>query len=146
MGSRRRIAAGSVALAVAAVSLYATAPTFARGERAEPQRFDVVLGLKRHQQDLNRFARKVARPVSPKYGQYLSAQQVGRRFGAGRHLVHKVRFFLRRRGIESQVDVTRSFVEALAGPGKTRRLFGRPNGNERVPQHVEFWEQRDGPG
>jgi subtilase family serine protease len=133
MDSRRRTA--TVAVAVAAASLFAAAPaTFAQRERAEPQRFDVVLGLKRHQQDLNRFARGVARPVSPTYGHYLTPGQVGRRFGAGRFVTRRVRSFLRRRGIESEVDVTRSFVEALAGPGKTRRLFGRPNGHERVPQ------------
>jgi subtilase family serine protease len=133
MGSRRRIAVASIALA--GVSLCAAAPAaFAQGEEAKPQRFDVVLGLKRHQQDLNRFARHVASPASPDYGRYLAPGRVGRRFGAGPHVTHRVRSFLRRRGIQSEVDVTRSFVEALVSPHKARRLFGRPNGHKKVPR------------
>jgi subtilase family serine protease len=161
---RRRIAAASIALTLAAVSLGAAAPaTLAQGEQSEdrgppqsaelgtfekglgepsfasklqakPSRFDVVLGLRRRQHALQRFARKVSIPASPKYGRYLRPRQVGRRFGARRGVTRSVRSFLRRRGIHSEVDVTRSLVEALVRAPKARRLFGGPNGHERVPR------------
>jgi subtilase family serine protease len=131
---RVRTATASAAFSVAAVSLFSAAPaSSADASAAQPPRFDVVLGLKRSQQDLNRFARSVARPGSPAYGDYLSPARVGARFGAGRNVTRRVRGFLGRRGIRSELDVTRSFVEALVPAPKARRLFGAPTGH-RVPR------------
>src|SRR4051812_26048949 len=126
---RLRIAA-AVSLALAAASLSASAPLASAGEhglRAGPKRFDVVLGLSHHQRAMNRFARRVSAPASSRYGHYLDPQAVGRRVGARPRVVRSVRGFLRRRGVASEVDVTRTLVEALVPTRKARRLFGRPS-------------------
>jgi hypothetical protein len=67
-------------------------------------RVDVVLGLRRHQQALQRFARHVSNPSLPSYGHYLWPRLVGRRTGANHRVSRTVRTFLRRRGIRSTVE------------------------------------------
>jgi kumamolisin len=117
----------SAALALAAVSLSVSVTGGPALAHARPQRLDVVLGLKHDEQALDRFARSVSDPLSPRYGRYLDPRVVGRRFGARAGVIESVRGFLRRHGVRSQVDVTHTFVEALMPAGDARRLFGRPS-------------------
>src|SRR4051812_8783057 len=108
----------------------------ATAQRGVAGKVDLVLGLRRRQQALNGFARRVSRPGSARYGRYLAPRQVGRRFGASKRVSKAVRGFLRRRGIESRIDVTRGFVEALPPSGKAKRLFGGISGRKRVPRKL----------
>jgi kumamolisin len=119
-------------LVLAAVSLSVSVTEGPALAHAKPQRLDVVLGLKHNEQALDRFARSVSDPLSPRYGRYLDPRVVGRRFGARPGVIESVRGFLRRHGVRSRVDVTRTFVEALMGAGEARRLFGRPSRLPRV--------------
>jgi kumamolisin len=115
------------ALALVAVSLSVSVTQRPALAHAKPQRLDVVLGLKHNEQALDRFARSVSDPLSPRYGRYLDPRVVGRRFGARAGAIESVRGFLRRHGVRSQVDVTHTFVETLMPAGEARRLFGRPS-------------------
>lgn len=123
-----------IAVVVAAILLSPVGPASSRAAANGGKRVDLVLGLRRHQQALNRFAMRVSNPSSPRYGHYLPPRRVGRRFGASTHLGRAVRRFLRKRGIKSEIDVTRGFVEALPRASKATRLFGRVDGPTRTPR------------
>jgi subtilase family serine protease len=113
-------------LLVAATAQSAGAGSRAKAEkaRASGQRIDVVLRLTRRQSGLQKLARAVTDPTSPRYGRYVDPKRTARMFGARKSTRRHVRSFLRRRGIRARVDVTRSFAEALVPARKARRLFG----------------------
>ena len=103
--------------------------------RASGKRVDVVLRLAPRRSGIQKLARAVSDPASPRYGQYVSPKRIARRFGARRSSRRHVRSYLRRRGINSRVDVTRSFVEALVPARQARRLFGSSKGiRGRIPR------------
>jgi kumamolisin len=103
-------------------------------KRGGPKRLDVVLGLDRRQGALERFALRVSDPDSALYGGYLRPRRVGLRFGASDATVRGVLRYLHRHRIRGRLDITRSFVEALVPVRRSRRLFGGPSGQPRVPR------------
>ncbi len=111
----------------------APAATRSTAKRAAPRRLDVVLGLDRRQQALERFALRVSDPDSALYGGYLRSRRVGLRFGASDATVRSVLRFLRRHRIRGRLDITRSFVEALVPTRRANRLFRNRAGRVRVP-------------
>ena len=131
------------ALAVAVLLLSApAAEDAAAGSRAKAEaarssgkRVDVVLRLDRRRSGLQKLARAVSDPASPRYGRYVDPKQTARRFGARKPTRKRVRSFLRRRGIRARVDVTRSFAEVLVPARKAGRLFGPSNATKgRIPR------------
>lgn len=142
LGRRSQRSIGPLA-AVAATALLLTAPAAeaaiadsrakAEGARSSGKRIDVLLRLDRRRSGLQRLARSVTDPASSSYGQYVDPKGTGRMFGARRSTRERVRSFLRRRGIRTRVDVTRSFAEALVPARKARRLFGPSKFTGRIP-------------
>jgi len=130
-----------VVLALAAV--YATpaglanaTPAPSRGNAgAEDKRVDVILRLEPRRSGIQRLARSVSDPASAKYGDYSDPRAVGTRFGASRGTRERVSTFLARRGVDSEVDVTRSFTHASPDAKTARELFGSPKqGAGKIPR------------
>jgi len=111
----------------------ASAGTRSAAKRGGPKRLDVVLGLDRRQGALERFALRVSDPDSALYGGYLRPRRVGLRFGARDATVRSVLRYLRRHRIRGRLDITRSFVEALAPARRANRIFRSRAGRPRAP-------------
>lgn len=84
---------------------------------------------------LQKLARSVSDPASPRYGQYVTPERTASRFGARKATRRAVRSFLHRHGVPARIDVTRSFAQAFLSAHKARRLFGRIDGpTGRIPR------------
>lgn len=107
-----------------------------------PDQVEVLLWLKAPGANgLERLARAVSDPTSPRYGDYLATRRTAARFGAPRATRRAVLRFLDAHGIRARIDVTRSFAQAFVAAGQAEDLFGPigegSSGNVPEPLHEQ---------
>ncbi|HEU5062900.1 MAG TPA: S53 family peptidase [Solirubrobacterales bacterium] len=106
----------------------AAPPTAAAASRAKgdpglaPAKVEALVEL-RHPRGLNRFARAVSDPSSPRYRRYASVEQLVARFGAKKQVRKRVLGWLARHGLEGAVSPTGTYVTARLPRARAERLL-----------------------
>jgi subtilase family serine protease len=91
---------------------------------ADPEMTLIVgIGLPRDDAGLADLADAVSDPVSPSYGDFIAADEVGARFGADEATIDGITGFLGGAGIESSVDASRALVIAPMTVAQASRMF-----------------------
>lgn len=131
-----------LAASVAALSLLVpTAAAHAQGNGSIPTSgsIDFLLGLKRQEGDLARFANAVSNPESAHYRQYLGVREISRRFGANPVTKQSVKRFFAKHGAVARIDASGAFAEVSLAPSQVRSVFGvaaRSAANDDTPPPV----------
>ncbi len=86
------------------------------------QKVGVLLSL-RHPRGLERFARAVSDPASPRYREYATVEQLVRRYGAKPRTRARAMRWLARHGLHGRMLATGDFVLARLRPGELQRLL-----------------------
>lgn len=111
-------------LATAALATLALGGAATGALGAESDERGVLLGLERDATSLERFVQQVSDPDSPRYRKYLSVAQLRARFGARPATVKAARTALSRRGIESRLDATGTFLRTSMTDAQVQATFG----------------------
>ncbi|MDO8211188.1 S53 family serine peptidase [Conexibacter sp. CPCC 206217] len=121
--SRRRAAAPrarrACAVAVAALALGAVAVPSAQAASGS----SVAILRLRDSDGLQAFARSVSDPASPQYRQYLTVEQLRRRFGAAPRAKAATTSWLRAHGLRATISQSGTFVLAHGSAGAIRDAF-----------------------
>lgn len=122
-----------VRLAVLALAWAALAGAAQAAPMPDPdEAIDVVLSLAgARERALEQFVAEVSDPASPRYRQYISIEEIARRFGAPARARAAVTAYLEENGARASVDPTGSFVFATLPRRKAERLFG--SADPRIP-------------
>lgn len=75
------------------------------------------------EKDLERLASEVSDPTSPRYGQFLSGEQIRGRFGGKSQAIQKVSRYLKKIGLEPEVDPMGLYVSASMPVGDASQMF-----------------------
>jgi subtilase family serine protease len=86
-------------------------------------RVEVVLGLRRRQAALDRFADRVADPGSGRYRRFASPAEIDRRFGASEPTRRSVLAYLSRLGIQARIPAPGAFAVATLSTAEAEHLF-----------------------
>jgi kumamolisin len=116
--TRRLAVAGCLALSAAAAALPATA-----GAQSSSKSFDVLLQLST-KPGLSQFVRQVSDPDSRHYRQYLTVDQLIKRFGSTKQTKQKTKRWARAHGAAVTIDKTGLFATLTTTPAQASRLFG----------------------
>ncbi len=81
------------------------------------------IGLPRDDAGLTQFALSVSNPADPAYGGYLTAEEVGQRFGATDGVVDPILSALADAGVDASIDPTRALVSAPMTVEQASDLF-----------------------
>ena len=128
MGSRIAIVVGlSVLVTVWPAPVAGAAPD---GQRT------LVLGLRRDDAGLARFAAAVSDPRSSRYRRHLDVPQISARFGASPGTRAAVLRALRRRGLPARVGATGAWVETAVPAGRAARMFPGSPGRISLPSDL----------
>jgi subtilase family serine protease len=129
------------ALALAPLAAQAAAAP-AKAPPKKPGELTVILGL-RHPAGLGRLVREVSDPRSPQYREYLSIEQIVRRFGATPKAKRSTLLWLREHGARAKLGPTGTYVtaevpatvaaRALPAAGATASATGAIASGRRVP-------------
>ena len=116
------------ALCAALLALALTAPVAGAqssdGDVPTSGPIDFLLGLKREEGALGRFARQVSDPASAHYRRYLGTKEISRRFGANPVVRGSVRRYFAARGAGVRMDPSGAFATVRLAPGAVRSVFG----------------------
>ncbi len=118
--------AAACAVALVAGTSVAASPTAGAtrvGAASASHPLTVLLGLRRDDAGLERFAAAVSDPGSPRYGHYLDVPQIARRFGASAATRRAVLRALRRRGLRARIGSTGGWAEVDTTVAGARRLL-----------------------
>jgi kumamolisin len=105
-------------------SIESVRPDGAAVVAAEPDAVLLVgLGLPRDDAGLAQLVDAVSDPVAPSYGKFITAREVGERFGADGATIDEIVGFLDDAGIEASVDPSRALISAPMTVAQASQMF-----------------------
>ncbi len=83
----------------------------------------VGLGLPRDDVGLAQLVDEVSDPVAPSYGEFITAREVGERFGADDATIDEILGFLDDAGVEASIDPSRTLISAPMTVAQASQMF-----------------------
>lgn len=123
MRTAAALIAAAATLVIAAVPSVAAPRALRVGAAPADRPLTLLLGLRRDEAGLARFAAAVSNPESPLYRRHLDVPRIAARFGARPATRAAVLRALRRQGIRGRVGATGAWVEATVSAARAQRLF-----------------------